>query len=158
LPEIIATGGYFTSVEARWLSAWLDRLAALTEPQAPRRVFLHGDSQATNVMVTPASMQYVAVIDWGACLWGGAAHDFAGVPLRAVPAMLAGYRERISVEDEALEARIVWRHLTIALHQLRGQPKPEWSWAERPIGMLLEVLRFFAGEPSGRWRGLGPGG
>lgn len=157
LPGEIARAGYFTAVEADWLDGWLERLAPYAVPGGPVR-FLHGDSQAANVMVDPDSVQYAAVIDWGSCRWADIAIDFAGVPLRAVPALLSGYRELVSDEGEALEARIVWRHLQIALHQLRGRPVPEWSWAERPIGMLLEILRFFGEGPGRRWQQWGPWG
>jgi hypothetical protein len=30
------------------------------------------------------------------------------------------------------------------------------SWAERPLPLLLEVLRFFLDPPSDRWRAVGP--
>ncbi len=154
LPGVIAAAGYFAAAEADWLERWLDRLAPYAErPGEPR--FLHGDSQASNVMVGADSLDYVAVLDWGSCEWGDVARDFAGVPLRAVPAMLEGYREG-GLVDEGLRARIVWRHLQIALHQLRGQPVPDYSWAERPMGMLLEVLRFFGEQGDGEWRQWGP--
>lgn len=156
LPDIIARAGYFTVMEAEWLNRWLVRLAqAVDQPQEDR--FLHGDSQGTNVIVNPATLDYVAVIDWGSCKLGDIAHDFAGVPLRAVPAMLEGYRE-LAPTGPGLEARIVWRHLQIALHQLRGQPVPDYSWGERPMGMLLEVFRFFAAPRSEVWRACGPEG
>ena len=63
---------------------------------APRR-FLHGDTQSANLIVDPGTLTYTAVIDWGSCLWGDTALDFAGIPLRAVPALLAGYRETAAV-------------------------------------------------------------
>lgn len=155
VPEIIARAGYFTSVEADWLTAWLDRLAPYATEALPQR-FLHGDTQATNVMVEPQSLTYRAVIDWGNCRWGDIAIDFSGIALRSVPALLEGYREVAGSDDNTMEARILWEHLKIALHQLRGQPQPECSWAERPIGMLLEILRFFLEEPDVRWRQWSP--
>ncbi len=154
LPAIIARAGYFAAAEADWLDRWLARLSPYADATIPLR-FLHGDSQASNLIVAPDTLDYRAVLDWGSCLWGDIALDFAGVPLRAVPAMLTGYRE-LAATDDGLEPRIVWRHLQIALHQLRGQPVPEQSWAERPMGMLLEVLRFFAGGPDKVWAKLGP--
>ena len=153
LPDAIATAGYFGSAEAAWLNQWLDRLAPVALASAPR-YFLHGDSQATNVMVSNKGA-FLAVIDWGSCLWGDIAFDFAGVPLRAVPALLSGYRE-IKETDETLEARILWRHLQIALHQLRGTPKPEQSWAERPLTILMDVLKFFTSTNDPRWKQWGP--
>src|SRR5262249_19074523 len=83
--------------------------------------------------------------------------DFAGVPSRAVPFMLAGHREIAPLDaDQTAEARIVWRHLQLALWSLPRGAVPSRSWAERPLAMLLEVLRFFADPPDERWRELGP--
>jgi len=81
--------------------------------------------------------------------------DFAGVPLRAVPTMLAGYRELTPLpEDDTAESRILWRHLQISLYLLSRPPQPGLSWAERPTAMLLEILRFFLDPPEERWREL----
>jgi aminoglycoside phosphotransferase (APT) family kinase protein len=154
LPEELASAGYFTSEEARWLSGWLDLLAPFALAPIPQR-FRHGDLQTTNVMVRPDPPTYLALIDWGACGWGDAAHDFAGIPLRAVPSMLAGYREVAPLpEDETAEARILWRHLQISLYLLGRDPQPGLSWAERPAAMLLEILRFFLGSPGMPWTNL----
>ena len=109
----------------------------------------------TNVMVRPDLPTYLALIDWGACGWGDAAHDFAGIPLRAVPFMLEGYREVAPLpEDETAEARILWRHLQISLYLLGRPPQPGLSWAERPAAMLLEIMRFFLGSPGRPWTDL----
>ena len=154
LPDGLASAGSFTSLEARWLSGWLERLApAALAPVAER--FRHGDLQTTNVMVRHGSLEYLALIDWGACGWGDAAHDFAGIPLRAVPSMLSGYRELAPLPgDETAEARILWRHLQIALYLLGRPPQPALSWAERPAAMLLEVMRFFLSAPGEPWTDL----
>jgi aminoglycoside phosphotransferase (APT) family kinase protein len=154
MPDELASAGYFTSEEARWVSGWLDLLAPFALAPLPKR-FRHGDLQTTNVMVHPDPSTYLALIDWGACGWGDAAHDFAGIPLRAVPFMLAGYREVVPLtEDETAEARILWRHLQIALYLLGRPPQPGRSWAERPAAMLLEVTRFFLGSPGRPWTDL----
>lgn len=156
LIERRASDGWFAGYEVRWLGAWLDRLAmAALQPTLPR--FLHGDSQGTNVMVRSRSLGYRAVIDWGSACLGDMALDFAGVPLRAVPFMLEGHREVAPLDaDDTAEARIVWRHLQLALWALPKGAVPGRSWAERPMAMLLEVLRFFADPPNGRWRDVGP--
>jgi aminoglycoside phosphotransferase (APT) family kinase protein len=51
-----AEQGWLSHLEARWLGRWLDRLApAALEPMPPR--FLHGDTQAANVMVRPEPLR-----------------------------------------------------------------------------------------------------
>jgi hypothetical protein len=83
--------------------------------------------------------------------------DFAAVPLRAVPYMLAGHRDIAALDgDDTIEARIVWRHLDLSLGMLPRGAVPGRSWAERPLPMLLEVLRFFLDPPDERWRAIGP--
>jgi aminoglycoside phosphotransferase (APT) family kinase protein len=150
-PEEIAAEGYFSSTEARWFSEWLDRLAPAALAPVGRR-FLHGDSQATNVMVGAGTLEYLAVLDWGGSGWGDPAWDFAGVPLRVVPSMLEGYREVAPPGDhETVEARILWRHLQLALYLLRRDPQPGRSWAERPLGMLVDVTRFLLDDPGREW-------
>ena len=152
--EEIAEEGYFTAMEARWLMAWLDRLAPAALTALPRR-FLHGDLQTTNIMVRAGSLEYLALIDWGSAGWGDPAWDFAGVPLRAAPWLLAGYRDVAQLEgDETAEARILWRHLQLALFLLRREPLPGRSWAERPLAMLLEIMRFLIDSPPPPWRSL----
>jgi aminoglycoside phosphotransferase (APT) family kinase protein len=154
LLDEIALEGYFTAMEARWLSGWLDRLAPAALAQMPRRL-LHGDLQTTNIMVRDDSLEYLALLDWGSAGWGDAAWDFAGVPLRAAPWLLAGHRDIAPLDsDETAEARVLWRHLQLALLVLRRGPLPNRSWAERPMAMLLEVMRFLIEAPKGVWRDL----
>ncbi len=156
LIERRAADGWFAGLEVRWIGDWLDRLAPAALQPTPTR-FLHGDSQGTNVMVRPRPLSYRAVIDWGSTCLGDMALDFAGVPLRTVPAILAGHREVAPLDaDDTAEARIVWRHLQLALWGLPKGTVPGHSWAERPLAMLLETLRFFADPPNERWRDLGP--
>jgi len=115
LPEHLAAAGYFSVVEARWLGQWLERLAPLLQMPGAQR-FLHGDTQATNILVRPGSLDYLALVDWGGCGWGDPALDFSGMPLRAVPHVLAGYRELAALpDDETAEARILRYHLHFAL-------------------------------------------
>jgi aminoglycoside phosphotransferase (APT) family kinase protein len=150
----IAQEGYFTPMEARWLHGWLDRLAPAALVSTPR-CFLHGDIQTTNMLVRACSLDYLAIIDWGSAGWGDPAWDFAGVPLRAVPLLLQGYRAAGALPGEAaIEARILWRHLQLALLVLRRGPMPGRSWAERPLAMLLEIVRFMFEAPAGVWRDL----
>ncbi len=156
LPEQLAADGYFSVVEARWLGQWLDRLAPML--QTPRAEhFLHGDTQATNILVRPGSLDYLAIIDWGGCGWGDPALDFSGMPLRAVPDVLAGYRELAALpDDETVEARILLIHLHFALLNMRSGPRPRHSWGERPLGYVLDIMRFLLDAPSARWAELRP--
>jgi aminoglycoside phosphotransferase (APT) family kinase protein len=150
--EELAEAGLFTMLEARWLLDWLDRLAPAA--QAPiQRQFCHGDGQATNIMVQPDTFDYLALIDWSEAHWADPAHDFGGKPIRAVPYVLEGYRQAAPLEhDETAEARILWRYLWLALHNLWREPQPKHSWAERPLTFLLDLMRFLMEEPSGRWQ------
>jgi aminoglycoside phosphotransferase (APT) family kinase protein len=150
---VLAEEGCFSALEARWLTSWLERLRPyLDEPVTP--AFLHGDVQMSNVMVG-SDLRFLALLDWGGAGWGDPAHDFAGVPLRAVPFMLEGYQQVWpEAMYEAMAGRILHRHLHLALFLLRRQPQPMRSWAERPQSMMLDVLRFFAERPQGIWARL----
>ena len=155
-PAELAELGYFTATEARWLEGWLERLAPEALAPVPCR-FLHGDSQATNVMVETGSLEYLAVLDWGSCGWGDPAWDFAGVPLRVVPPMLEGYGTVAPFDEtENVEARILWRHLQLSLYLMRREPQPGRSWAERPLGMFVDMMRFLLDGPNERWRRWAP--
>jgi aminoglycoside phosphotransferase (APT) family kinase protein len=154
-PEALARDGFFSASEAAWLDAWLARLAPAADAPVQAR-FRHGDVQATNVMVAPGTRDFLALLDFGNAGWGDPAHDFLGVPLRAVPLMLEGYREEGVRTDDGFEARILWRHLTAALWLLRRPPAPGLSWAERPLGMLLEVWRFLGEAREEAWLSLRP--
>jgi aminoglycoside phosphotransferase (APT) family kinase protein len=149
LADRLAERGLLGAVDARWLRRWLDRLDDVAG-EAPG-TFVHGDVQSTNVMLVDGS--YAALLDWGACGWGEPAHDFAGMPLRAVPAMLAGYRSAGGTVDDPLRAAIVRRHLQIGIFLAHRPPEPGLSWAERPLGVVVDVLRFFATAPA-EWRVL----
>jgi aminoglycoside phosphotransferase (APT) family kinase protein len=157
LVERRATDGWFTGLEARWLSAWLERLApaALDRPRVER--FLHRDVQTTNVVVGSESLDYVAILDWGCASRGDPAWDFFGMPLRAVPLLLEGHRDVAPLDgDDTAEGRILWRHLQASLAVLPRGATPGMSSGEHPIAWLLEVLRFFLDGPPPRWRDLAP--
>lgn len=153
LAELRAQQGYFGAAEVRWLIAWLDRLAPAALAARPL-AFCHADVQAANVLVTPDAHEYAALIDWGDAQWRDPAWDCAGMPLRAAPLILEGHREVAPLEDdETAEARIIWRHLHLALALLERGPQPDQSWGERPLGILLETLRFRDEAAScGNWR------
>ena len=151
----VAAAGNVTTLEARWLEAWLAELAPAAQTPLPER-FVHGDSQASNVMARRDPPAYAAVIDWGGCGWSSPIRDFAGIPLRAVPHVLAGYRDVAPREaDEGIEPKILWRHLQLALYCLGRPPQPGLNWAERPATMLVDILRFFV-DPPPEWADLRP--
>lgn len=80
------------------------------------------------------------------------------MPLRAVPFMLQGHREIAPLDgDGSAEARILWTHLQLALLILPRSPDPIRSWAERPLSMFIEIMRFFLEPQEAGWRGFGPG-
>lgn len=58
--------------------------------------------------------------------------------------------------DETAEARILWYQLGVALRFAQRGPEPARSWGERPLGMLLQILRFLLESPDKRWRDLRP--
>lgn len=149
-PHDLAQEGRFTAREAEWLSRWLANLDAASEPASPR--VCHGDVQASNVMISNGA--FSALLDWGSCGVGDPAVDFGGAPLTAAAFMIEGYRE--VAHDETLEARVLRRHLHLALYLLRRPPMPNQSWAERPLGQFVEVTRFLLGTADARWRALLP--
>jgi aminoglycoside phosphotransferase (APT) family kinase protein len=145
LARQLAERGSVGPAEADWLCDWLARLEERAGPRPS--VFVHGDIQTTNVMLVDGS--YAALLDWGACGWADPATDFAGIPLRAVPALLSGYADRGGPVDDGLRTAIVRRHLLIALFLAHRAAQPGRSWAERPLGVLLDLLRFLAAAPHG---------
>jgi aminoglycoside phosphotransferase (APT) family kinase protein len=151
-----ARDGWFTTLEARWIAAWLDRLAPAALTPVPER-FLHLDVQATNLIVDPATLEYRALLDWGCAGWGDPAWDCFGLPLRAIPHVLAGHRNVAPLDaDDTAEARILWRHLQFSLYVLPRGATPGLSWGEHPWAWLLEVMRFFLDRLGGVWRELAP--
>jgi Ser/Thr protein kinase RdoA (MazF antagonist) len=156
LAEDRATDGWFTSIEVRWLTRWLDRLAPAV-PAPLTKCMLHLDVQATNILIDPTVMEYRAVLDWGCAGLGDPAWDFFGMPLLAVPAMLDGHRSIAPLDgDDTVEARILWRHLQYSLAILPRGSAPGLSWGERPMAWLLEVFRFFTEPVGARWQDLRP--
>jgi aminoglycoside phosphotransferase (APT) family kinase protein len=156
LVDAHAAAGWFTTTESRWLLRWLAQLAPLALEPARER-FVHGDTQASNVMVQPYPLRYVALMDWGSVAWGAQVEDLAAVSLGAVPFIFDGYRESAQIEEDPhLEARVIWRHLQLGLVTLPRGPLPDRSWAERPLAMLVDTLAFFAGDPPAVWRQFAP--
>ena len=89
LVEERVSDGWLSPFEARWLLRWLEVLAPLSIGPVPNR-FCHADVQMANLLVDPLSHDHLALIDWGCAHPVDPAFDFLGMPLRAVPLILAG--------------------------------------------------------------------
>jgi hygromycin-B 7''-O-kinase len=127
---------------ARWVLDTFARLQPAVESARQLRRFIHNDVQANNVMVTPD--EEAVLIDWGDAAWGDPARDLNDVWPRAVPFVLAGYREVMPMDqDDSVEARVLFDLLEGALRQigrrhgsrfveLLAELSSESSWA-RPL-------------------------
>ncbi|MEQ4205674.1 phosphotransferase [Actinopolymorpha sp. B9G3] len=171
--EALAEVGYVDVDAARWLIGWFDRLARW-RPADVEPVVVHGDAAPTNIVVAsdlellgPGADRGVdgvfdtaTLVDWGDAAWADPAVDFAKIPLRAVPFALEGYLAGVGARSraEALQgwaARILWYHLSWALHGAPQEPRTdERTWTAPPLSRLLEVLRFFAQSPPEPWASL----
>jgi hypothetical protein len=117
--------------------------------------FCHADVQLANLLVDPISHDYLALIDWDCAHCADPAFDFLGMPLPAVPFILAGYRE-IAPRDDVTEARILWRRLQLLLSVLPRGAARDCAWGERPVAWLVDLLRFFLEQSDEGWRSMGP--
>lgn len=152
LVEELASKGVFTVQESTWLQNLIGPLATHIN-QSENQVFCHGDAQGTNIMVTPGTYEYLAVIDWGSVTWANPAHEFRSLPMRAVPFVFEGYRSVTDIDDE-FEARILWWQLQSVFSALHRDPLPNLSslsWAERPMSQLFELIRFLSNPSNERW-------
>ncbi len=140
--------GWVSSWDHDWLSGWLTALGAYGDGH--EKTLVHGDIQAANVLVD-VSGGYLALIDWGDARLDDPAHDFAGVPMSVVPAMLEGYGGEPTL---AFKARVVRRHLQLALLLMPRGAVTDLSWAERGAPILVELMRFFASGPPPGWSDL----
>ncbi|MFD5316536.1 phosphotransferase family protein [Streptomyces sp. NPDC127098] len=139
--EALAAGGYLSASLARWLTGWLDELAAHV-PAEPPLVLVHGDVSAGNLLVDPTTGALTALIDWGDAAHADPAVEFAKVPPRAVRSVLAGYAPG---EEEAWWPRILWHHVAWAVFRLPTGPEPPTAthWSAQPANRLLELLRHY---------------
>jgi aminoglycoside phosphotransferase (APT) family kinase protein len=155
LVEPRVSEGWLSPRDGIWLRGWLERRADRVGRPAPPRL-THADVQAANVLVGPAA-DYRALIDWGGAHWDDPAVDFLAMPLAAAAVALAGHREVAPVDgDETAEARIVWLHVWLALDLMPRGAAPGCSWGERPLAMLMDIMRFFLEAPAEPWRSLAP--
>ena len=122
--EGLIAAGRVEAAHARSIARWLDRLEPLQQAPESRKL-LHDDAHPYNIMVRPETGEYLALIDWGDAGWGDPVLEFCSVPLEAMPAMLAGYREIAPLPaDATAEARIVWQVAGYALERLAQPPDP----------------------------------
>jgi aminoglycoside phosphotransferase (APT) family kinase protein len=150
---------WLSPIEAARLHAWVDRLAPLVAGsivRGPR--FVHADVQMSNVLVAGGTCDYLALIDWGCALMcDDVTVDFLATPMSAVPLMLEGHREIAKLDmDETAEARIVWRRIVSILSDICSNPQTNYSWYNRPIARMVDLLLFFASQQNSRWRQLAP--
>jgi aminoglycoside phosphotransferase (APT) family kinase protein len=149
--EELARDGLVSPVEAEWLRRWLDELQPLVSTGEPL-AFCHGDVNADNVMVRPATFDYLAIVDWDGAGWMDPAWDFVPLPLRAVPFVLQGYREVAPVPgDTTAEARILWHHIQYTLfiwwtHRHQGR-----SIVDRGLQRLRPGIKDLLELPGARW-------
>jgi fructosamine-3-kinase len=124
--------------DARWLRDLLDALAPHALADVPLAL-CHGDINAANVMVDTRDGRFRALIDWAGAGWLDPVWDLAGVPLAAVPALLAGHREAAPLSlDDTAEARVCWCQIQTRLYTARSSP------AADGLGHHLDQVRRFA--------------
>jgi len=150
----LAAAGHLSTEVTAWLSSWFDRLDPLRPSAAPARL-IHGDASPTNLLVDPETLELKAILDWGDTAWADPAVEFAKLPLRAVPTVLAGY---LGECDEAWAARILWHHLHWAVGRIATPAEPHAAhWSAQPANRLMEVMRFLLADPPSPWAALRPG-
>lgn len=112
--------GALAATDARWLHRLLDELAPAALADVPLAL-CHGDVNAANILVDGASGAFRALIDWAGAGWLDPAWDLAGVPLAAVPHLLAGHREVAPLPGDATAAaRALWCQLQMRLSIARS--------------------------------------
>lgn len=139
------------AADLAWLDRWVTRLAPFLHASNPK-AFCHGDVNVSNILVTPTTLAYQALIDWGGAGWHDPAWDCAPVPLTAVPAILAGYREHAAFPDDAqVEARILAYHVALAVWGLRFRPQLEPQQAHDRVTRLRVQITQFLEFPRAAW-------
>jgi hypothetical protein len=70
-----------------------------------------------------------------------------------VPYLLEGHREVSPPDgDDLAEACILWWQLQLPPWLLRRTPPPGRAWGERPMAMLLDILRLALESTGPQWR------
>lgn len=145
--------------------AWLLERFALLKQESPSQadpVLLHRDVSPSNVMVDREGG--TALLDWGCAEWGSPARDLVGLPIRALPDLLSGYRSALGVsptEDErsggpTLEQDALWYHLYLALARLLKEPSTseDRNWSAPRSAALIEILAFASTGATEPWHDL----
>lgn len=158
----LAEAGEIGSSQSDWL---LERFTLL-QPDGPSLadpVLLHRDVIPSNVMVDHDG-SVVSLLDWGCAEWGSPARDLVGMPIQALPDLLAGYRsapggaprERGRVDDFDLERDALWFHLYLALARLLKEPSTseDRNWAAPRSATLLDLLAFTSDAGADPWPAL----
>ena len=165
-PEVIQRlrqAGEIGSTQSDWL---LERFELL-QPAGPSQadpVLLHRDVTASNVIVDRQG-RVSALFDWGCAEWGSPARDLVGLPLRALPDLLSGYRSALAAEtsgghdiddDLTLECDALWFHLYLALARLLKEPSTseDRNWAAPRQATLLDILAFISSAVTDSWPDL----
>jgi aminoglycoside phosphotransferase (APT) family kinase protein len=152
LLEYMASEGYLSRYNIRWLSRVFNRLRPAALEGRRYRRFLHNDVLPTNVIVR--GNEFVALIDWNDAGWGDPALEFSALPCRALPCVLLGYRDVGPIDgEETVAHRVLWDHLCSALEFLLAPlDRDNISWARPPFARLTEVVAMAA--EYGPWRPL----
>lgn len=145
---------------------WLLERFDLLNPEGPSQVdpvLLHRDVNPSNVIVDRQG-RVTALLDWGCAEWGSPARDLVGLPLRALPSLLSGYRSTLPVatsgltddNDLSLERDALWYHLYLALARLLKEPSTseDRNWAAPRQATLLDLLAFTSSGAPESWPDL----
>jgi len=136
---LLAAGRLATDTAA-WSLDVFARLRPAVEAARRLRRFVHNDVQPNNVMAT--GDRHAVLIDWGDAAWSDPARDLNDLPARAVPHVLAGYREVMPMDDDGtVGARALHDHLYGALWYLDRQPvQRAGEWGRATGARLVELL------------------
>lgn len=140
VPDLDWALGFAGTHRAR-LTAWA---SGLPEGEG-RRVFLHGDAHAGNLMLHEG--RFAGLIDWGDAGFGDVAWDFEPIPVAAQPVVVAAWRAATGWEDATLEGRVLRATLAFALCRI-ARPKPAMA---DPTAPLKALLRFLETDPGPKW-------
>jgi len=114
--EAIQEQGKLAAADATWLVTLLDHLAPIVFG-SDAVALCHGDVNAANILVHSDTGVFLALIDWAGAGWLDPVWDFVGVPLAAVPFLLASHRSVASLpDDHSAEARVFWCQAQTRLH------------------------------------------